>query len=603
MSRKAAGAAAALVLYAALAVLFTWPLVLHPASRLLDDGNLDAFQFVWNLWWVREALLHRHATPFHTTTLFYPDGVGLFWHTLSATTGLLSLPFALAPGGMRAAVLAENATSLAALPATCILAALFVRELTGRPGVGVVAAVALVASPFYVRQLHIAYLSNLYWPLAVLLLWWRLHARPSWPRAAAVLLVFVLVFFASQDYAVMTFTLLGFDLAYRLVRRPGRPARGPVWTTGGLAVLGLALAVVAAAVLAFGGTPPERPPFAWVVWNSAYLSGFVTPPWLAAGTVPYFGSSLYLGSVPLLLALVAQVVAPRAATRWNLAALLCLVVALGPTLQLGPPTDLNRTATAPGWPLPYRLAYEIVPGVAMFRVPWRWVGAARLCCVLAGASGLSVLARGRRAIVAWGALLIVASVAEALPHRLLLVPAALPAGYGVVRDDPGAYAILDLPSGVRAGSFGLFSSLYMAYQTGHGRPLAEGTVARLPIGRRYVFEQDDYRLATHPELKYVIVHRGMFPSVYPREPSERLLAEARAAGDLVFADAETEVYRLRTYSPSRGETSRGAAQPARSASGAAPGGPVVRSTSSTVSPAHGERSTATSCQRRSVARS
>src|SRR5439155_1249123 len=189
------------------------------------------------------------------------------------------------------------------------------------------------------------------------------------------------------------------------------------------------------------------------------------------------------------------------------------------------------------------------------------------------ASGLSALARGRRAIVAWGALLIVASVAEALPHRLLLVPAALPAGYGVVRDDPGAYAILDLPSGVRAGSFGLFSSLYMAYQTGHGRPLAEGTVARLPIGRRYVFEQDDYRLATHPELKYVIVHRGMFPSVYPREPSERLLAEARVAGDLVFADAETEVYRLRTYSPSRGETSRGAAQPARSASGAAPGGP------------------------------
>src|SRR5207302_62843 len=129
--------------------------------------------------------------------------------------------------------------------------------------------------------------------------------------------------------------------------------------------------------------------------------------------------------------------------------------------------DLTRPAPAPGWPLPYRLAYETVPGVAMFRVPWRWVGAARLCCVLAGANGLSALARGRRAIVAWGALLIVASVAEALPHRLLLVPPALPAGYGVVRDDPGAYAILDLPSGVRAGSFGLFSSLYMAYQTGH----------------------------------------------------------------------------------------------------------------------------------------
>src|SRR5262249_33069621 len=170
-------------------------------------------------------------------------------------------------------------------------------------------------------------------------------------------------------------------------------------------------------------------------------------------------------------------------------------------------------------------------------------------------------------------------------------------------NDPGPYAILDLPSGVRAGSFGLYSSLYMAYQTGHGRPLAEGTVARLPSGRSYVFEQGDYRLATHPELKYVVVHRTMLPSVYPREPTARLLAEARATGRLVFADDQTEVYLLGTYSPSPGPTSRGAAQPARLASGTPPAGPVVRSTRSTVSPAHGVRSTATSCQRRSEARS
>jgi hypothetical protein len=307
--------------------------------------------------------------------------------------------------------------------------------------------------------------------------------------------------------------------------------------------------------------------------------------------------------VPLFLALVAQVMAPRTATRWNLAAILCLVVALGPTLQLGPPADFRQLATAPGWPLPYRLAYDIVPGVDMFRVPWRWVSAARLCCVLAGAGGLAAVARGRRATLVWGTILIIATAAEALPHRLLLVPAALPAGYDVLRDDPGPYAILDLPSGVRAGSFGLFSSLYMAYQTGHGRPLAEGTIARLPVGRRYVFEQDDFRLAAHPELKYVVVHRAMLPSVYPGEPTERLLAEARTGGELVFVDGETEIYRLRTYSPAPGATTRGADQPARFGSAAAPGGPVVRSTSSTLSPAHGVRSTATSCQRRSAARS
>src|SRR5262245_303432 len=50
----------------------TYPLARHPVSTVLDDGTLDAFQFVWNIWWVREALLHLHTNPFHTRYLFYP---------------------------------------------------------------------------------------------------------------------------------------------------------------------------------------------------------------------------------------------------------------------------------------------------------------------------------------------------------------------------------------------------------------------------------------------------------------------------------------------------------------------------------------------------
>ena len=36
----------------------TWPLPLHLGSLVLEDGSFDAYQFLWNLWWVRESLGH-----------------------------------------------------------------------------------------------------------------------------------------------------------------------------------------------------------------------------------------------------------------------------------------------------------------------------------------------------------------------------------------------------------------------------------------------------------------------------------------------------------------------------------------------------------------
>src|SRR5690348_4665907 len=86
----AAGGAAALVL--------THPLALHPETTALDDGTLDCFQFTWNLWWVKTSLVDLHANPFYTRFLFYPGGVSLLFHTLSASLGVASIPLQLVAG-------------------------------------------------------------------------------------------------------------------------------------------------------------------------------------------------------------------------------------------------------------------------------------------------------------------------------------------------------------------------------------------------------------------------------------------------------------------------------------------------------------------------
>jgi hypothetical protein len=537
--------AASLVAGAVAGVVFTWPLVRVLDHGLLDDETLDGFQFLWNAWWVRHALA-KGANPLHTRLLFAPGGIGLFWHTLSLVTGVLSLPFGTG-GGFAGAVRAQNVMNLLAPALTVGTATLFVARLTGRPGVGLVAGLLLVASGFCVRQMHGPHLGALYLFVGALLAWDEAVRRRTPASSLVAVVALVALFFASQDYAAMGLVVCAVDAGLAaLGRAAGRR------TLGEVTILALAVVVIAVATRIFGAEMPERPPFRWVVWNSAYASGFVVPPWLA-GRWPYFASSIYLGAVPIVGALVAQVVAPRQALRWNVAALACLTIALGPMLQAGPPTPalFSRSDPIPpvwpGWPTPYRLLYDFVPGFALSRGPWRWAGGARLCLVMATACGLGRLASrvSPRTAVGVAALLVAVATAEAIPDRLRVVPAVFPAGYSVLAHDTGA--VVDLPSGIRRGSFALFSSYYMAYQTGHGHPIVDGTVARLPGGRRHLFERDDYRLAEHPEVEYVVLHRALFAQAFPRAPSLRLAREARAGGDLVFRDRALRVYRLRSY--------------------------------------------------------
>jgi hypothetical protein len=51
----------------------------------------DRDQNLWNLWWVREAVL-QGRNPFVTDMIWYPTGVTLYYHTLNVFNGLLAIP-------------------------------------------------------------------------------------------------------------------------------------------------------------------------------------------------------------------------------------------------------------------------------------------------------------------------------------------------------------------------------------------------------------------------------------------------------------------------------------------------------------------------------
>jgi hypothetical protein len=75
-----------------LTFFLTLPLPLELASKVPGGG--DAWQHIWNLWWVKDALLHGQNL-YHTDLLYYPDGVNLYFHTLVLTAGLIGVPLQL----------------------------------------------------------------------------------------------------------------------------------------------------------------------------------------------------------------------------------------------------------------------------------------------------------------------------------------------------------------------------------------------------------------------------------------------------------------------------------------------------------------------------
>lgn len=81
----------ALVAYLFLAIVLTYPLILHFATHVVGDGSDDP-ALAWNLWWVPYALVNLGTNPIYTEHMFYPIGLNLAYYTLTLLNAFLSIP-------------------------------------------------------------------------------------------------------------------------------------------------------------------------------------------------------------------------------------------------------------------------------------------------------------------------------------------------------------------------------------------------------------------------------------------------------------------------------------------------------------------------------
>lgn len=540
------------------------------------DGSGDSYLFLWDLWWVRQALgggLPEVAgqSLLHTRMLFWPEGVSLGFHTLAPTLGILALPLQWIWPGTDGLVRALTLLVVLSFVSTGLVVLLLARQAGASRGAALGAGLLAILQPY--RLHHLNHLNLLSVQFGLLTLWWlvRVLRHGRWRDAAGLAVTAALTSGTDLEGAVHValaaalLTAWELGVAWRQARlapgRHGQPAAGlrgrllawrrPLGALGLGIVLALLLHLPLLRSLRAAG-PVAAPPPRAAEHLSANLLGLVAPGGFSALYAPFealqvgwpaghglAGDEVFLGAVLVASLLVLVVSGRRGAGAWLLTGGGLLLLALGPTLHVGQ-ADLARGA------MPWAWLGRAIPPLGLSRAPVRLVHLGGLALLVAlavlasrpralgvegragsrppsGAPPWSWLARLRRSgrvrAAGWAALLLVLAL-ERWPARAVATePVVVPEAYRRLAATPGSFAILQSPE----DSY-VHWMRYLFWQTVHAKPMVLGYVSRLPAGADRWLEE--LRAAPAPEraarlraagVRYLVVHPAA-PVALGQEP-------------------------------------------------------------------------------------
>jgi Ca2+/Na+ antiporter len=510
------------VLFAAAAVVQTWPLVLHATDAVADSpaGTLpDTYAFVWNLSWVKQAIVDVHTNPFQTDFLFFPDGENLYLHPLTLLNGVLSIPLQLATGNL---FLSWNVLALLFFVLSGLGAYALAYRVTNNHLAAVLAGYIFAFAPVVLMQFNGRWHISTVWPIPLIALFLlRFLDKGRLREAAAAGIVWAMLTYNNQEFALDAALFIGLFFVYWSVvylRRKDNARLQGLWRAGAV-VAGVWLVMSAPLIIpaSIDARSGEYHLPAGDEFYSASLRSFVTPsPLWGPGEDPVgwrpehssigdMENTLYLGAVPLILATLAILHVrrrPHAVVFWGAVFLSFITLALGPYLYVG---DAERfSVLGLSVPLPYQI-YDQLPLFGDRRVPSRMLPFGML--------GLGVLAGiGFDALMSWlrrnykllapavTVLIVSLVVVEYWNPPLHMSHLPRPAILEQIRDEPGDFTVLAAPLGRRTGwGFnGHFEGANISdyYQTVHGKRTFGGFIARTREGTLGWLRQE-------PGLEYI----------------------------------------------------------------------------------------------------
>jgi hypothetical protein len=467
--------AAVFAIYAALTVIVTWPVAGRVGSHVPGrDG--DTFIHLWTFQWVKDALL-AGQDPFYTRLLFFPSGAFLYSHNFAWVNIAIWLPLQALLG----TVTAYSIAFLVVIVLNGFAGYLLTRELTGSSLVGFVGGLILAFWPYSLSHHDHPNLIFIAWiPLALLYL---KRFLDHWRRRDFILsAVFIaLIGITRWQLLIMASFIIGLYLLYRIIsdklyRLPHR--------LGSLLLLGLVALLIMLPFLLPVLTAMTRetvPTDLFVDYEPDWtdLLAFVLPNryhplWGDAVTdvydrFPVRTAVPFVGYMTLLLVIIGAVFKWPKAQIWLLAALMYLVLAIGPTLQInGRIFDL---------PMPYSLIADSFI-IQMIRRPTRFSVMLSIPFAILVAFGVAVLLDRLRS--KWASYALVAVVSLLILGEYFVtystLPLSTPAWYSELAKEPGEFGLFIAPISSGQTEY----KTYMVHQFVHGKPLVQGHVSRIP---------------------------------------------------------------------------------------------------------------------------
>lgn len=506
------------VLYALVAIIFTWPLLPQILTHRIGGPGHDGSLFMWALWYFA---IGRYVDPdpswMHTLLFYWPRGVSLSFHTMVWLNGLVAQPLV----HHLPLITAYNFVLLGNMVLCSLGAYCLTQRFVRSPMAAWVGGLSFGLSPYFIAQAWLGHLSS----VSLALLPWVALGAVEMGRThrqfAAVLTGLALAVCAYMDYYLLVF---GGLVLVSVTPTAGR-LYGQTWRRiAGSMGLALAVTVVGVAPLTvaisddFGR--PVRQSLNWRKGGSLSLGAFTSPNPLnralraARIEMPCTTreGAATAGLLLLALAMVGGAAQEASMRPWLLLGMLALLLAAGPIIDLGVgylPTVVMLIIGGPpgnglgpswdsglahqtGWALVagmpgglllpaaipntvYDLAARlpVVPGMG---APLRLVAVALLAISVLAAVGLERLARRwpdhARVVTVTAGLLV---LAELLPASPPLSAAQTHPYYDRLRADPELFAVIDVPVNP-------FSRDYFEYQTQHHKPMAVAVHSRPPKG-------------------------------------------------------------------------------------------------------------------------
>ena len=215
----------AILLYSSLAIVFTYPLILHLADMI--PGCCDVWFFVWDFWWFKYALTHS-LNPLFTDFMFYPLGTNLAAITTTPLNAIISIPLQSAFG----LPTAFNLILLSEIILGAYSAFLLLRHISKDDWASMLGGVVYAFNPYVVGKImagHLNLLPTPFIPLSMLFLL-KLFERPNLRDAVLLGLSMAFLAYTELQYFALTSVFFLFFIGYKLWIETGELQKF-VWRT------------------------------------------------------------------------------------------------------------------------------------------------------------------------------------------------------------------------------------------------------------------------------------------------------------------------------------------------------------------------------------